>query len=196
MPRARYAVALILPTLRAGSISVRRVNDLVRFAMVAFFPPVDDLPGLVDLDVDVKIANLRRETTPLMWLGVVAAAVFFQLTPILTVRRPWPAVLLTPEELDLHAHRISSHPIYVIRQLIVLLKMTGGLLWGESTEVRAILDLPAYPADPGTRRTELVVARPEIAERAPGEKLVQLGRREVALGRDPAQHDPQLGRVA
>lgn len=172
------------------------MNDLVRFAMVAFFPRVDDLPGLADLDVDAKIARLRRESTPLLWLGVVAAAVFFQLTPILTVRRPWPAALLTPEELDLHAHRISGHPVYLIRQLIVLLKLTGGLLWGEADEVRAILDLPAYPLDPGTRRTELVVARPVLRARAPVEKLVRLGRREVALGRDPAQHDPELGRVA
>lgn len=175
---------------------MRRVNDLVRFAMVAFFPRVDDLPGLADLDIDVKIASFRRESTPLLWLGVVAAAVFFQLAPILTVRRPWPAVLLTPEELDLHAHRLSSHPVYLIRQLIVLLKLSGGLLWGESKEVRAILDLPAYPADPGTRRTSMIVARPELAARVPVEKLVQLGRREVALGRDPAQHDPKLGRVA
>ena len=173
-----------------------RVNDLVRFAMVAFFPRTDDLPGLADLDVDVKIERFRRETTPLMWLGVAAAAVFFQLAPILTVRRPWPAALLTKEELDQHAHRLSSHPVYLIRQLIVLLKLTAGMLWGESPEVRAILDLPAYPADPGTRRTEVVIARAEIGERAPVEKLVQLGRREVALGRDPALHDPKLGRVA
>lgn len=175
---------------------MRRVNDLVRFAMVAFFPRVDDLPGLAELDVDAKIVELRRETTWLLWVGVVAAAVVFQLAPILTVRRPWPAVLLTPEELDLHAHRLSSHPSYLLRQIIVLLKLTGGILWGQSPEVRALLELPAYPADPGTRRTELMVVPEPLAARAPVEALVQLGRREVALGRDPALHDAQHGRVA
>ncbi len=168
---------------------MRRVNELVRFAMVAFFPRMDDLPGLAELDVDAKIAELRRESTWLLWTGVVAAAVVFQLAPILTMRRPWPAVLLTPEELDLHAHRLSSHPFYALRQLIVLLKLTGGLMWGQSPEVRAFLDLPAYPADPGTRRTEAHPARTAIvAPRAPVEALVQLGRREIARGRSAAHH--------
>jgi hypothetical protein len=168
---------------------VFRVNDLVRFAMVAFFPRMDDLPGLADLDVDTKIADLRRESTWLLWTGVVAAAVVFQLAPILTMRRPWLAVLLTPEELDLHAHRLSSHPLYALRQLIVLLKLTGGLMWGQSPEVRAFLDLPAYPADPGTRRTEALPARSVIVEpRAPVTALVQLGRREIARGRSLAHH--------
>ena len=175
---------------------MRRVNELVRFAMVAYFPRVDDVPGLAELGVDAKIADLRRESTLLLWTGVVAAAVFFQLAPILTVRRPWPAALLTPEELDQHAHRLASHPAYLIRQIITLLKLTGGILWGQSPEVRAMLALPPYEADPGTRRTEAFVARPVIGKRAPFPALVQLGRREVDRGRDPALDDPMHGRVA
>ncbi|MEO5728595.1 MAG: hypothetical protein ABIV93_16475 [Byssovorax sp.] len=180
-PREACRAARVVPT-------VRRVNDLVRFAMVAFFPRMDDLPGLAELDVDAKIADFRRESTWLMWTGVVAAALVFQLAPILTLRRPWLAVSLTPEELDLHAHQLSSHPFYELRQLIVLLKLTGGMMWGQSPEVRAFLDLPAYPADPGTRRTEAFIARTEIGERAPVEALVQLGRREVARGRHEPHH--------
>ncbi len=172
------------------------MNELVRFAMVAYFPRVDDVPGLAELGVEAKIADLRRESTLLLWTGVVAAAVFFQLAPILTVRRPWPAALLTPEELDEHAHRLASHPAYLVRQIITLLKLTGGILWGQSPEVRAMLELPAYAADPGTRRTEAMVLRPEIAARAPVPALVQLGRREVERGRDPALDDPMHGRVA
>ena len=57
-----------------------------------------------------------------------------------------------PIELIAHAHALATHPVYVIRQLIVLLKLMGGVFWGESPEVRAFLHLPAYPADPGTRR--------------------------------------------
>ena len=173
-----------------------RVNELVRFAMVAYFPRVDDVPGLAELDAPAKIAELRRETTLLMWTGVVAAAVFFQLAPILTVRRPWPAALLTPEQLDEHAHLLASHPAYLVRQIITLLKLTGGILWGQSPEVRAMLELPAYEADPGTRRAEAMVARPEIAAREPVPALVQLGRREVDRGRDPASGDSMHGRVA
>jgi hypothetical protein len=170
------------------ALTVRAVNDLVRFALVAFFPREGDLPGLAELGVDRKIAALRRECTHLFWLGLVGAAVFFQLSPIMTVRRPWPAALLTEEQLDTHAHRLASHPAYLIRQILVLLKLVGGMFWGESPEIRATLLLPAYPPDPGTRRTEARVSRPLIAARAPGAALVQLGRREEERGRG-REHD-------
>jgi hypothetical protein len=165
------------------------VNELVRFALVAFFPRVDDLPGLAELGVDEKIAALRRESTFLFWFGIVAAAVFFQLTPVLTVRRLVPAVLLSPEQLDEHAHKLASFPVYVIRQLIVLLKMMGGLFWGESPEIRAFLHLPAYGDDPGTRRLTADMPALVPGPRAPVPALVQLGRRERERGRGTAGHD-------
>ncbi len=161
------------------------MNELVRFALCAFFPREGDLPGLADLGVDDKIAALRRDSTHLFWFGIVAAAVFFQLTPIVTVRRPWPAVFLTEEQLDEHAHRLATYPVYLVRQLIVLLKLMAGVFWGQSPEVRAFLHLPAYGDDPGTRRVEPVVPRPPPArERAPVPSLVQLGKREVERGRE------------
>jgi len=159
------------------------VNELIRFALVAYFPRDGDLPGLAELGVDEKIVSLRREATGLFWLGLVAAAVLFQLSPILTVRRPWPAVLLTEEQLDRHAHLLSSHPTYLVRQILVLLKLVGGLFWAQSAEVRASIALPAYPVDPGTRRTEPLIARPVLALRTPTEPLLQLGRREEQRGR-------------
>ena len=163
------------------------MNEIVRFALVAFFPRVDDLPGLAELGVDEKIAALRRESTLLFWTGIVAAAVFFQLSPILTVHRPWPAVLLSEEQLDAHAQKLATYPVYLIRQLIVLLKLMAGVFWGQSPEVRAFLHLPAYGADPGTRRVEATIARPISSTRAPAESLVQLGRREGARGRGAAR---------
>jgi hypothetical protein len=172
------------------------VNELVRFALVAFFPRVDDLPGLDELGVDDKIAALRRESTFLLWLGVVVAALFFQIAPILTVYRPLPAALLTPDQLDTHAHKLATHPVYLLRQLTVLLKLVGGLFWGQSPEVRAFIALPAYPPDPGTRRTEPHVARPPARPRAPVPALVQLGRREEARGRVADEAHLAEGKVA
>ena len=159
------------------------MNELVRFALVALFPGDGDLPGLAELGVDDKITAIRRDSTPLFWLGLVGAALFFQLSPILTVRRPWPAVWLEPEQLDLHANRIATHPSYLIRQIMMLLKLVGGLFWGESPEIRAAMALPPYPADPGSRRTEPQIARVVLAERAPAPALVKLGRRETERGR-------------
>jgi hypothetical protein len=163
---------------------VPAVNELVRFALVAFFPRVDDVPGLAELGVDEKIAALRRDSTRLFWFGIVGAAVFFQLTPILTVRRPVLAAWLDPDQLDAHAHGIASHPAYLVRQIVVLLKLTAGLFWGESPEIRARIQLRPYGADPGTRRLEPHVARPPLpGPRAPHGDLVALGRRESARGR-------------
>jgi hypothetical protein len=162
------------------------VNELVRFALVAFFPRVDDLPGLAELGVDEKIVALRRESTFLFWLGIVAAAVFFQLTPVLTVRRPLLAVFLSEEQLDAHADKLATFPVYLVRQLIVLLKLMAGIFWGESPEIRAFLHLPAYGSDPGTRRiaSDASDMAPLVpAPRAPIASLVQLGRREEERGR-------------
>ncbi|MFT3771864.1 MAG: hypothetical protein QM820_41175 [Minicystis sp.] len=159
------------------------MNELVRFALVAFYPRVDDLPGLAELGVEQKIEALRRESTPLIWLGVVGAAVLFQLTPILTIGRPWLAVMLDAEELDRHANALATYPAYLIRQTAVLLKLMAGMFWAESPEIRAKFALPAYPPDPGTRRTEPFIARPALPPRTPATSLVQLGRREEARGR-------------
>jgi hypothetical protein len=159
------------------------VEFLVRFAMCAFFPRVDDLPGLDELGVDEKIARLRRDSTRLFWTGVVGAAIFFQLSPILTVHRPWPAILLTEEQLDRHAHLLATSQSYLVRQIVMLLKLMGGIFWGESPEIRGYLQLPPYTADPGTRRLEPHVARPASGPRAPVPQLVTLGRREEARGR-------------
>jgi hypothetical protein len=172
------------------------VNELVRFALVAFFPREGDLPGLADLGVDEKIAALRRDSTKLFWFGIVAAAFFFQIAPVLTVGIPLPAALLDEEQLDKHANRIATHPVYLIRQIIVLLKLMGGVFWAESPELRSFLHLPAYGDDPGTRRTEAHIAAAPPMDRAPVPALVQLGRREEDRGRALSDHALHAGKNA
>ena len=159
------------------------MNELVRFAMVAFFPREGDLPGLAELGVEEKIARLRRESTLLFWTGIVAATIFFHVSPILTVHRPWPATLLSEEELDAHAFKLATHRVYLVRQIVMLLKLMAGVFWGESPEIRAFLHLPAYGADPGTRRLASNVAPLLLLPRAPVAQLVELGKREEERGR-------------
>jgi hypothetical protein len=159
------------------------MNGLVRFALCAFYPRVDDVPGLAELGVDDAVEHVRRDATALFWIGLVGAAFFFQVTPIVSLKKPVLAVMLEPEELDRHAYRIATHPSYLVRQIIVLLKLVAGMIWGQSAEIRARMALPPYPPDPGTRRTERVVARPVLGPREPSEVLVQFGRREHELGR-------------
>jgi hypothetical protein len=162
---------------------VSPVNDLVRFALVAFYPRVDDVPGLDELGVDEKIEALRREATWLFWVGVVGAALLFQITPILTLKRPWIAASLDEEELDVHAYALATYPVYVIRQTAVLLKLVAGMFWAGSPEIRALVALPPYGPDPGTRRLEAIVPRPAPTPRVPAPSLVTLGKREAERGR-------------
>jgi hypothetical protein len=178
----RHALSC-LPTLAPPT--VRRVNELVRFALTAYYPRVDDLPGLADLGVDEKITALRRESTPVFWVGIVLAALVFQLAPILTLRRPWLATSLTPEELDRHAHALTSHPWYLVRQMPLMLKLIGGIFWAQSPEIRSFVNLPPYPPDPGTRRTEAMIPRFVAPPReVSSEKLIEIGRQERLRGRD------------
>jgi len=133
--------------------------------------------------VEEKIETMRRESTRLFWTGIVVGALFFQVSPILTLRRPWLAAFLTDDELDLHANALATHPVYLVRQLTVLLKVMAGLFWGESPEIRAFIHLPAYGDDPKTRRAERHVPPVLAPIRAPVDALVTLGRHERERGR-------------
>jgi len=164
--------------------TVLGVNEFVRFALIAYYPRTDDLPGLADLGIDEKITLFRRESTGLFWIGIVLAALFFQVSPVLTLKRPWLATWLTPEQLDQHAHALTSHPWYLVRQLPMMLKLMGGMFWAQSPEIRSFVNLPPYPADPGTRRTETFVPRFEPPPRViTSENLIALGRQERDRGR-------------
>jgi hypothetical protein len=161
------------------------VTRLVRFAMVALFPRVEPLPGVADLDLDAKIAMFRRESTFLIWLGVVAGAALFQVAPVATLGRPVLAMWLSPDDLDAHAHKLASHPAYLVRQAMFLLKMMGGIFWAQSNDVRGFVNLPSYGQDPGTRRLEKDIVPAPPTPRAPVASLVTLGRRERERGRVP-----------
>ena len=67
-----------------------------RSAIVLLYPRTEGLPGAEDCDLDAFLERFRRETTPLMWLGVVLGAVVFHLTPFMTVFLPVPAFWLSP----------------------------------------------------------------------------------------------------
>lgn len=172
------------------------VNLIVRAALVAFYPRVDDVPGLDELGVDEKIEALRRESTWLFWIGVVGAAVLFQLTQIVTIKRPLIAAWLSDDELDDHTYRLATIPVYAIRQTAVLLKLVAGMFWAQSPEIRAMIALPPYPPDPGTRQVAATVARPLPPPRAPAPSLVRLGLREKAKGRGLDAPHAEDGRVA
>jgi hypothetical protein len=127
---------------------------LVRAAIVMLYPRTALLPGAEDCDLDDFLERFRRETSALMWLGVVAGAIVFHLSPLFTVFVPLPAFLLPSGLADRHANRISTTNVYLVRQLVFVLKLPAGLAWGANPEVRRRFSLAPLAADPGTWRTK------------------------------------------
>lgn len=125
---------------------------LVRRAMCALMPPAAGLPGFADTD-QTFVTKLHRESGNLFWLGMVAGAVVFTITPLMTIGVPLPSFLLPARWLDKHAFRICTTRVYLFRQAVFLLKTTAGMGWGSDPVVRAKLGLDPYPPDPGTWRT-------------------------------------------
>ena len=128
------------------------MDALIRSAMLAFYPSTDDLPGLDQVDLDGFLARYKREAPALLWSGVIAGAVAYNVSPIYTIGKPLTARMLSPEDLDRHVNAVGSSDNYHLRQLIFLLKMVAGMAWGQSPQARVALGLPAYPEDPGTWR--------------------------------------------
>jgi len=126
---------------------------LVRAAIVLLFPRTALLPGAADCDLDAFLERFRRESPMLMWIGVVLGAIVFHLSPIFTVFVPLPAFLLPSGLADRHAYRISTTRVYVVRQVVLLLKLAAGLSWGANPEVRRRFALAPLAADPGTWKT-------------------------------------------
>jgi hypothetical protein len=125
---------------------------LVKSALEALYPRTDALPGVADTDLDPLISKLRREAPLKLRAGVVLAAIFFTISPLLTIGVPLPSLWLPRSLRDKHAYRIATHRLYYVRQLVLLLKMIAGMSWGADPTVRRFMGLEPYPKDPGTWR--------------------------------------------
>ena len=124
------------------------MNWFTRFAIEAIFPPTEALPGVAETELRPFLRDLKAHAPPLMRIGIIAATLVYMVTPIITVYVPLPAFLLRGKLLERHTSKLMSHPLYTLRQVVFLLKMVGGLCWGEHSEARARLGRPALPPDP------------------------------------------------
>ncbi len=125
---------------------------LVRSAVLILYPATDALPGVKDCGVNGFVKMYRREAPFLVWLGTVAGALVFHLTPLFTVFVPLPAFLLPARLADKHAARITGTSVYLVRQSVFLVKMCAGFCWGADPKVRARFNLPPLIEDPRTWR--------------------------------------------
>lgn len=127
---------------------------MLKSAIGQLYPRTELLPGAADCDLDAFLAAYRRDTTLLIWSGVVLGALVYQLSPLFTVGVPLPAAALSPARADRHASAIANSNVYLVRQLVFLLKLVAGLAWGQHPQVRAYFALRIHGADPQTWRTE------------------------------------------
>ena len=126
---------------------------LLCFAMRAMMPRTETLPGIADTDIEGFLRRMRRESEGIYWLGMIAGAVLFTITPLVTIGLPVPAFFLRGRLLERHTDRVLSHRLYLLRQGVFLLRFSAGMCWGADPNVRAAFALPPYPVDPGTFRT-------------------------------------------
>lgn len=132
---------------------------LLRSAMCDLMPPTAGLPGLQDTAIDAFLARLWRETTWLNYLGLWLGALFFVVTPVMTVYVPLPSFWLPAGLRARHADAITRSSVYLVRQPIFLLKMYACMCWGQDAAVRRHFHCAPYPEDPGTFRTAVEPAR-------------------------------------
>ncbi len=125
---------------------------LTAWTLARVFPSTAALPGLDAIDTKPFIRQLAREAPFTIRATMWASVLLFNLTPLLTLGIPLPAFLLSPARVDLHAQRLSGSPIYLLRQIVLMLKTIGGLAWGAMPEVRGRLTMPIYPEDSGRWR--------------------------------------------
>ena len=125
---------------------------LIKFAMRTLMPRTEALPGIADTDVDGFLRRMHADADSLYWTGLVFGALVFVLTPLLTIGVPLPAFWLPRGLLERHADRLLSHPAYLLRQAVFLVRLSAGMCWGADANVRARFALAPYAPDPGTFR--------------------------------------------
>ncbi len=127
---------------------------LIAWVLARTFPSSGQLEGLDRRDTRPFLRALLAEAPATLRWALHGSILLFVISPLLTVFVPLPAPLLPRLWVDRHALRMASHPSYLLRQAMLMIKTIGGLVWGADAGVRLSLGLPAYPPDPGTRREE------------------------------------------
>ena len=130
----------------AELVASLRFGDSHQLLRLFFFP------GLDQVDVDAFLVNFSRDAPFLMRLALFLSVMVYIFSTPLTVFVPWPALWLPRGLRARHTARLASHPIYVVRQTMTMLKMIAGMAWGQDPAVRARLHLEAYEPDPATWR--------------------------------------------
>ena len=125
---------------------------LICHACKAVMPSGCGVPGVGDGELRAFMVEYLEGMNGVSKVGLVLGALLFVLCPVITIGVPLPSFLLPRPWLNRYANRVVSHPVYLIRQGVTVLKMVSGLCWGKDPEVRRALNLDPYPDDPRSWR--------------------------------------------
>lgn len=130
------------------------VKALIRHAMTTLFPKTEKWPGVAETGLHDFVERFLTEAPFMVRIGLYLGSWVFAFAPLVTIGVPLPSFLLPRAMRDRYAAKVASHPIYLVRQAVFVVKMVCGLCWAAHPTMRANLNLPAYPLDPGTYRTQ------------------------------------------
>jgi hypothetical protein len=116
-------------------------RNWARAALGAIYPKGASpaLPiGIGDLDIEAFLADLLRRIPLTAALGLRVAIWIVALAPVFLMRRLATVARLGPLEQQALVALLLSSSSYAVRQLVMALKATGGLLYGAAESVRAV----------------------------------------------------------
>jgi hypothetical protein len=132
-------------------------------ALDAIYPAAacEALPqGIAASDLDGFFDDLFIHVPLMVWLGLRVAIWIIALAPLVLLRRLATISMLPPGDRVVVIRRLASSKRYAVRQLVLALKASGGLLYASAPAVRArVLEPASSPSLTGNKRRLPLVGR-------------------------------------
>ncbi len=120
----------------------RRWRDALLAAMI---PAEGGRPGISEVEQGAFWELYREAAPPVLRLGLRASVWALTWSAVPLAGRPFHR--LSPEKKDRFLNRRAASRLYLVRQLVMTLKLVGCFLWLSDDDVRARVMKPAPNAD-------------------------------------------------
>ena len=111
-----------------------------RFAFMTIYPGFDGLAGIAAMDTDAFLVELCRVIPFKSAMGLRLGIWLVALAPLFVLRRFATITTLTGADRERLIEALLMSPSYVVRQLVMILKTMGAMLYAGSTAVRERLN--------------------------------------------------------
>lgn len=114
-----------------------------RVAFIAIYPGFDGLAGIASMDTDAFLVELCRVVPFKSAMGLRLGIWLVALAPLFVLRRFATIASLGAGDRERLIASLLMSPSYVVRQLVLILKTMGAMLYAGSAPVRARLNRAA-----------------------------------------------------